>query len=68
MGQFLRGTMGHCSNVPHYMIMILISSFDISYPNLFILTEYYFDRDGGIWWNLESSRNPPPAQDHGGER
>ena len=24
--------------------------------------------DGEVWWNLGSSRNPPPAQDHGGER
>ena len=35
--------MWHCPYVPHYMIMILIASFDISYPNLFISPEYYFD-------------------------
>ena len=34
---------GTCPYVPHYMIMILIASFDISYPNLFISPEYYFD-------------------------
>ena len=33
----------YCPNVPHYMIMISIASFDISYPNLFISPEYYFD-------------------------